>query len=771
MGKTQDSYIAIDPWKIIEQGFHQDKSRVSESLFALANEYFGVRGSFDEGFSGSTLPGCYVNGIFEEHALREPSGYRGVSNRIRFMVNTVNWLHARIVVDGEALDLGASICDGFTRELDLSNGLLRRRFVWRVRSGKEIECVFHRLLSMRRKEIGAQKFVFKALNFTGELSLTLGLDFSLLHECYARNYWRCPRSESNEGSSAILGVSTGMGHTLFAGFHSHASPALFSAKVEADKLVGRTLMLRLEQGREATVDKVSVLSTTGDPRTTEEEAWARGRDDLRRTRNVSFDEVLSNNAAYWAGVWDASDIVITGDPESQQGIRFCIFQLQQTCRGVVEGSHIGAKGLTGEAYNGHTFWDTEIYCLPYYLFTNPAAARALIDFRHATLPQAVQRASELDCTGACFPIATIDGTESCTLWQHASLQIQPTTAVAYAIRHYVSVMGDRSYLFEKGLSLLVPICRFLASRGQWSSRGRRFGYYAVMGPDEFHMMVNNNAYTNIMAKETFLFTLSAMGDMERHQPRAYTALFQELQCSAEELRAWRDRADAMIIPCDSVSGIFEQHEGYFDLPHIDIASIPTNEFPLYAHWSYDRIFRYDMIKQPDVLMFLFLFDQSFAREQKEANYDFYQPRCIHESSLSPSVHSILAAELGRMRDAIELFKFATRVDLDNYNRNTAEGLHMTSIAAAWMNIVYGFGGMRSDGDTLAFTPRIPEQWESYNFQVVYRGSTLRIEVNQAAAIVRLLDGPPTTIALGGELRHLTKAGVVLSLTTADGSAS
>ena len=682
-----------------------------------------------------------------------------------------------IVVDGERLDLGVSRFTDFTRELDLASGLLRRRFVWRTASGKEVECVFHRLLSMRKKELCAQRFSFKALNFDGELSLTLGLDFVVQHECYAQNYWRCPRTDSNEarpgapGSSAILGVSTGMGHKLFAGFFSQAPAARSSVKEEADRFVGRTHILHLTQGHKETVDKISVLVTTGNPQTNENEAWAQGMELLKDARSVSFEDVLRDNAAYWAGVWEASDIVIEGDLESQQGIRFCIFQLQQTCRGVMGGSHIGAKGLTGEAYNGHTFWDTEVYCLPHYLFTNPAAARALIDFRHATLPQALQRAHELDCSGACFPVATIDGTESCTLWQHASLQIQPTTAVAYALRHYVSVTGDREYLYQTGVTLLVQICRFLASRGQWSSREKGFGYYAVMGPDEFHMMVNNNAYTNFMAKETFLYTLSAIGEMQRKQPEAYRTLLKKLGCTPEELQGWQARAEAMIIPCDPQTGIFEQHEGFFDLPHIDPASIPAEDFPLYAHWSYDRIFRYDMIKQPDVLMFMFLFDQSFSREQKKANYDYYQPRCIHESSLSPSVHSILAAELGLDRDAFQLFQFATRVDLDNYNRNTGEGLHMTSMAAAWMNIVYGFGGMRSDSDSLALNPRIPDEWSAYSFQVTYQASTIRVEVNHNGAIVRLMEGEPATVAIGGEPRQITREGVVVPSKTANRSLS
>ncbi|MGB8983038.1 MAG: glycosyl hydrolase family 65 protein, partial [Anaerolineales bacterium] len=432
----------------------------------------------------------------------------------------------------------------------------------------------------------------------------------------------------------------------------------------------------------------------------------------------------------------------------QQGIRFCIFQMQQTYRGAIDGANIGAKGLTGEAYNGNAFWDTETYCLPFYLFSNPAAAKSLIDFRYRTLPQALARAKDLDCEGACYPVATIDGTESCTLWQHASLQFQPTTAVAYAIWHYVNVTGDTAFLQAEGAQMLIAICRFLASRGQWSAKGQ-FGYYAVMGPDEFQMMVNNNAYTNYMARRTFEFTLQTLEGLD----------LAKLGCSPAELETWRNMAEKMFIPYDAATGLYEQHEGFFNLPHIDIDAIPVEDFPLYHHWSYDRIYRNDMIKQPDVLMFMFLYNQSFSLEEKRANYDYYEPRCIHESSLSPSVHSILASELGRHREAFDFFRFATRIDLDNYNRNTGEGIHTTSIAAAWMNIVYGFGGMRSDGDVLSFNPSIPSHWQGYSFQVCYRGSILRVEVSQTEAVIRVREGGAVKIKIGGREMEVNRQGV------------
>jgi maltose phosphorylase len=358
----------------------------------------------------------------------------------------------------------------------------------------------------------------------------------------------------------------------------------------------------------------------------------------------------------------------------------------------------------------------------------------------------------LDCAGACYPIATIDGTEACTLWQHASLQFQPTTAVAYAIWHYENVTGDTAFLRTKGAEMLVQICRFLASRGQWSPKGK-FGYYAVMGPDEFQMMVNNNAYTNYMAKRTFEYTLNVLEGMD----------LAALGCTSNELKEWRRMAAEMIIPYDAETGLYEQHEGFFNLPHIDVDSIPVEDFPLYHHWAYDRIYRNDMIKQPDVLMFMLLYNQSFSRAEKRANYDYYEPRCIHESSLSPSVHSIFAAELGRPQEAFDFFRFAARIDLDNYNRNSGEGIHTTSIAAAWMNIVYGFGGMRSDGEILSFDPSIPAHWKGYSFQVRYQGSVIQVEVSQGKAILRVVEGGPVTVKAAGHAQEVNRDGITVKI--------
>ncbi|MBQ8080399.1 MAG: hypothetical protein IJ240_00720 [Clostridia bacterium] len=478
-----------------------------------------------------------------------------------------------------------------------------------------------------------------------------------------------------------------------------------------------------------------------------------------------MDEALNAQREYWARYWSTSDIELepseTADAAQvaaeQQGIRFCSFQLAQTYNGGSMQHNIGAKGLTGEAYNGHAFWDTESCCLPFYLFTNPEAARDLLLFRYQTLPMARERAKMLDCRGACYPIATLNGKEACSLWQHASLQLQPSTAVAYGIWHYVRLTDDREFLWAYGAEMLLEIARFLASRAGRGSRTGQYGFFGVMGPDEFHMMVNNNAYTNYMGQRTLLYAVETLQTMRQEQPERFAALREKTGLAENELDLWRTIADQMYIPLRP-DGLIEQHDDFLNLPHTDIDAIPVSEFPLYEHWSYDRIYRTDMIKQPDVLMMLYLYNTSFTEDVKRVNYDFYQPRTIHESSLSPAIHSILAAELDKMDDAVGLFGFATRLDLDNYNRNTRDGLHITSIAMAWANIVYGFAGLRSDGEPLRFAPRLPERWKRLRFSILYKGRVIEIEMTQAGTRFCLSKGEPLPLLIYDQPYTLNEAG-------------
>lgn len=744
MAKIADVYFSAHPWKIVEDGFNPDYAKVSESIFSLGNEHMGVRGYFDEGYSGSRLQGSYVNGVFGYREF-EKAAYRGMVDRMEFMVNTVDWLRVRLRLDGETLDLNRSRFRGFRRELDLRDGVLTRTFVWVLPDGRELELRFERFLSMSRTRFGGQRVTARALNFDGVLSVEAGLDLSNVHEQERQNLWDCLLSSAEDGGCEILGQLRTSRHLLycrcgFSGGFSGAKPLSGREKYAAVEF-----SLPLRRGRRASFRRVAQVLACTDPSVSPQEFLAGCKSSGALP---DYDGLRRESAAWWKRAWEHSDIVIDGDEANQQGIRFCIFQMHQTRHGSEQDSVIGAKGLTGEAYNGNTFWDTETYCLDFYLFNNPEAARSLLMFRYRTLPQAKRRAAELDCRGAFYPIATIDGTECCNLWQHASLQLQASTGVAYGIWHYVGVTGDTEFLKKYGIEMLIEICRMLASRGDWSPKTGKYGYYGVMGPDEFQMMVNNDCYTNFMAKKTFEYTLSVLPE----------------DCpdvSPEERAEWREMADRMELPYDEAAGLFEQQEGFFGLPHVDIDRIPVTDFPLYSHWSYDHIFRNDMIKQPDVLMMMFLCSSCFTPEQKRKNFDYYEPRCIHESSLSPSVHSILAFELGLGAKGYELFRFATRLDLDNYNRNTSEGLHITSIAAAWMNIVYGFGGMRSDGKALRFSPAILNRWKRYSFRLIYGGDVLCVEVTGKAAEFRTLGGRPMRIEVYG--RPVDVAGEPVSI--------
>lgn len=741
MAKAADIYFRVDPWKIIEEGFDPGYSRVSESIFSLANESMGVRGSFDEGGSVDSLRGVYVNGVYDIQPLGR--SYRGIIDRTHFMIPAADWLRTEITLDGEKLDLGSVRFRDFHRELDMRAGTLTRSFVWQTASGKELRLTFLRFVDMNHRERAWQRIILEPLNFSGTVEFAAGLSFDVRHEGYGKCFWQDARAEGLR----LQARTTLSEQEVFAG----AALNIGGETRFADQTVSLHAALSLEKGKALTVDKRVVILFDG---SAGEALWQKGLQALADSEQTAFDTALAQQKAYWDAYWRTSDVEIEadGDPYEQQGIRFCSFQLAQIYNGGSMRHNIGAKGLTGEAYNGHAFWDTEACCLPFYLFTNPRAARDLLLYRYNTLPQAMERARMLDCRGACYPLATLNGEEACSLWQHASLQLQPSTAVAYGIWHYAHVTGDLDFLYDYGAEMLLQIARFLASRVEKGGKSGLYGFYGVMGPDEFHMMVNNNAYTNYMGMRTLECAAATLDGLRQARPAAYAELLEKTKLSEAEIAAWREIAEHMYISQDE-TGLIEQHDGYFDLPHTDINAIPVTDFPLYDHWSYDRIYRSDMIKQPDVLMLLYLYNTSFTEAEKRVNYEFYEPRTIHESSLSPAIHSILAAELGKMDEAQRFFGFATRLDLDNYNRNTREGLHVTSIAMAWANIVYGFAGLRSDGGGLRFAPRLPQRWNRLTFSIVYRERVIKVCMEKDRTAFRL-EGEPLEIMIYGKMYRL-----------------
>lgn len=773
MPKKPISYFRGDPWTVVEEGFDPAYQRVSESVFSLANEFMGVRGYFEEGYSGDHLLGSYFNHLYELMDIHHDQVFRGFVTEGAAMVNAVDWLYTRLWVDGEQLDLATSSHADFARRLDMRTGILTRSFVWQTRSGKHLRVTFTRFTSLQSTRIGCQRIVLEPLDFSGTVRIRVGLDFNTHYEIGAGwdqtgsaerpardgvvNFWNCRKKGEAAGGWAIQAETLRSGHQLFSGFQLRTDAGIDPVRVEDAKFIGLDFGLDVGQDRQTTVDRIAVNHWS---RTEDVEAvWKGGLDLMRRHAGATIDGLMADHVAAWQRVWDVLDVEIEGDPTVLQGLRFSSFQTYQSYHGEDPDLNALCKGMTAEVYFGWVFWDSEIYTHRLMMFVDPPAARKLLLYRHHRLGQAMERARQLDCEGARFPFATITGTEDSGTWQHVDIEIHSDLAVAYAIWHQDIILGDKEFLYSEGIEMLLQICRYLASAGGWSPSKGDFGFYGVMGPDEFHMMVNHNCYTNVLGKKTFEYTLSVLDEMRAEAPERCREAVTKTGLSPEEPRQWAEMAAEMRIPRDEATGVLEQHAGYFDLPHVDLEHFPMDQIPIYKNWAYVKIFRVNMIKQPDVLNLMYFYSRDYTLEEKRANYEFYEARTVHESSLSPSLHAILAIELGKLEDAYTFFTYGARMDLDNYNRNTDQGLHVTSAAGVWASMVFGYGGMRTDGDVLLLAPALPAQWTSYRFRVWYRGALLEVRVDAEQVQVRALEGGPVRINLYGGDVEIDSGGV------------
>lgn len=758
------NYLKHDEWQIIEEGFDPHYNKISESVFSIGNGRMGQRANFEEDYSGDTLRGSYVAGVYYPDKTRVGWWKNGYPEYFAKVLNAPNWIGIHISVDNQRLDLAKCKVEDFRRVLDMRTGLLSRQFVATFPDGKKARVESKRFCSMAHGEIGAIRYSITPLNFTSKVTFSIYADADVVNKDanYDEKFWEEVHKEASEGRAIVTAQTKKTFFHVTTGIHYHietngAKAALDRINIEKrEKYAGNVVQTTLEEGKETVIYKyAAILSSENHPKAQMVENCHKVLDEAI---GKGFDTLFAEHANVWKHKWEECDITIEGDVAAQQGIRFNIFQLTQTYTGEDERLNIGPKGFTGEKYGGSTYWDTEAYCLPFYMGTaEPAVARNLLVYRYKHLPKAIENAQKLGFTGgaALYPMVTMNGEECHNEWEITFEEIHRNGAIAYAIFDYIRYTGDEEYLAEYGLEVLIAISRFWAQRVNWSSHKNRYVILGVTGPNEYENNVNNNWYTNTIAVWTLKYTQQAIDYVSgKHSPRfkeivAKTSLNQE-----EEVSKWRDIVEKMYYPEDTNRGLFLQQDGFLDKELLRVSDLRPEDRPINQKWSWDRILRSCFIKQADVLQGLYFFEDQYDVETIRKNFDFYEPMTVHESSLSPCVHVILASRLGYKQKAYEFYLRTARLDLDDYNNDTEDGCHITSMAGTWLSVTKGFGGMRVRDGKLSFDPFLPEQWKSYSFRLEFRGRVIKVKVSKDKTETILESGEPMEIFLKGELLTL-----------------
>jgi maltose phosphorylase len=522
--------------------------------------------------------------------------------------------------------------------------------------------------------------------------------------------------------------------------------------VQKEKYIASKIELQVKEGEGISIIKYAANLSSQNYNAAD--LVAKVKQTLVRISTKGFDTMLTEQAHAWAAKWKHNDIIIEGDAAAQQAIRFNIFQLNQTYTGEDDRLNIGPKGFTGEKYGGSTYWDTEAYCVPFYLSTaDQKVTRNLLLYRYKQLGKAIDNAKLLGFNNgaALYPMVTMDGTECHNEWEITFEEIHRNGAIAYAIFNYVRYTADEAYLADYGLEVLIAISRFWSQRVNWSADKQQYVMLGVTGPNEYENNINNNWYTSTLATWCMQYTIEVADKVKAAEPAKYAALISKLSFKeADETAGFKDIIAKMYYPYDEKEQVFLQQDGYLDKEQILVKDLPASERPINQKWSWDRILRSCYIKQADVLQGIYFFEDQYDIETIRRNFDFYEPRTVHESSLSPCVHSILAAKLGDEARAYEFYLRTSRLDLDDYNNDTEDGCHITSMAGTWMSVVEGFGGMRVREDKLSFQPFLPGKWKSFSFNVGFRGAILNIKVSAQGVQLKNLSGKETTVLVYGK---------------------
>lgn len=741
----------IHPWKVVETGLDKERMRLSESLTSTGNGYMGIRGNFEEDYTGDTHLGTYIGGVWFPDKTRVGWWKNGYPLYFGKVINAVRLNGIHVEVDGETLDLNTAQVEAFYRELDMQNGLFLRRFTVRT-AGGSVQVEAERFVSLAQKELLAVRYRLTP-DYDAHVVMRPYLDANVrnLDSNYEETFWDMLEEEETEDALALL---TKTKENPF-GTPRFAVSAAMSCWADGLEMAGRRLdsgyvETRYEGdvavGEDVVMEKYALCFTSRDY--DEKVLSTLSLKAAARTREVGYDALRDAHTAAWRDRWAGCDVTIQGDDAAQQGIRFNLFQLLSTYSGDDARLNIGPKGFTGEKYGGATYWDTEAYCLPVYMaIAGQDVAKQLLLYRWLQLDGAYHNARQQGLKGALYPMVTFTGVECHNEWEITFEEIHRNGAIAHAIFSYATYTGDMDYMLREGLDVLCGVARFYTDRVHFSNRHGKYMIHGVTGPNEYENNVNNNWYTNrIAAWSIGLFVTQAR--------RASQERRRELAITEDELAHMVDVVEKMYYPEDAELGIFVQHDTFLDKELMPASDIPAGERPINQHWSWDHILRSCFIKQADVLQGLYFLNHLYDVETIRRNFDFYEPMTVHESSLSPCVHSILAAQLGYRQKAVEMYQRTARLDLDNINNDTDDGLHITSMAGSWLAMAHGFAGMRTT-DGLSLSPFLPDAWQGYAFQFHYRGRVIRVSVRPGQALVELLQGKPLKMTLCGQEQTLS----------------
>lgn len=748
-------YFKAHPWKVIEEGFNPSMNEIAESVFSLGNGMMGQRGNLEESFSGHSLQGTYVGGVYYPDKTRVGWWKNGYPEYFAKVLNATYWSGLRIWINDELLDLAQVTVTSFTRELDMHQGVLNRHCVVVMKNGIELTIASHRFYSLINKEYSALQYnitasspcIIKVENY-------LDGDVANKDSNYDEKFWDEVKQEVHNHELLVTVktkkldwvVTNALSFEIWKNAVKHNEIA---KPLTRSKYASNTYEISVAAAEKLTFVKHCITGSSFHH--APEALELHTKKALDKMSASSFEAHLQMSAAAWAKKWETTDVRIDGDVKAQQAVRFNIYHLNQTYCGDDARLNIGPKGFTGEKYGGSTYWDTEAYCLPFFLVSADAAiSRQLLVYRYKQLDKAIENAAKLGFTdgAALYPMVTMNGEECHNEWEITFEEIHRNGAIAYAVYNYIQHTGDQQYLLEGGFEVLLGIARFWKQRVHWSSNKQRYEMHGVTGPNEYENNVNNNWYTSYIADWCMQYTAECALWMQSNHPTEYKSIASKTKFEVEkEIAAWNHIHENLYLPQDDTLGVFVQHDGFLEKELIPVKDLSPAQRPINQKWSWDRILRSVYIKQADVLQGLYFFEDNFDFDTHVRNFKFYEQFTVHESSLSPCVHSILAAKIGETDKAYEMYLRTARLDLDNYNNDTEDGLHITSMAGSYLSIVQGFGGLRIKNQTLYLNPHCPSQWEGYGFQILLNKEPVKIEVNKSGYHITNLGSQDITVQL------------------------